>query len=234
MIGDDQARERGVAHGVADEREALEDDERAHHRADDADEQRRDEAALHEAVGQRIEEQPIESISRPLVVEVALAARRLVVVVGVVEDERAAVVGQDEDVAAVRLGQQLLVEDEVLGRTGRDDPAVDQRGLVEALRGADQVVGRGDDRLAGPRLGLEDVHQVLLGRGVDAGDRLVEQVQVGLGGDRPGQEDAPALAAGQRADLAVDGVGHADRLERRGDALAVGRGRARARCRAAA
>ena len=46
-------------------------------------------------------------------------------------------------------------------------------------------------------------HQVLLGRGVDAGDRLVEQVQVGPRRERPGEEDAPALAARQRADLAV-------------------------------
>ena len=43
-IGDDQAGERGVADGVADEREALEDDERAHHRADDADDQCGDQA----------------------------------------------------------------------------------------------------------------------------------------------------------------------------------------------
>ena len=43
--------------------------------------------------------------------------------------------------------------------------------------------------------------QVLLGRGVDAGDRLVEEVQVGLRRERPGEEHAPALAARQRADL---------------------------------
>ena len=30
---------------------------------------------------------------------------------------------------------------------------------------------------------------------VDAGDRLVEQVQVGFRGERPGKEGAPALAA---------------------------------------
>ena len=74
---------------------------------------------------------------------------------------------------------------------------------MEALRGAEQVVGRRDHRLAGTRLGLQDVHEVLLGHGVDAGDGLVQQVQVGLGGDRPRQEDAPALAAGQGPDLAI-------------------------------
>ena len=41
--------------------------------------------------------------------------------------------------------------------------------------------------------------------GVDPGDRLVEQVQLGLGGDRPGEEDPPALTARQRADLAIAG-----------------------------
>ena len=77
--------------------------------------------------------------------------------------------------------------------------------------------------LAGSGLRLEDVHQVLLGPHVDAGDGLVEEVQVGLGRDRAGQEDAAALAARQRADLAVDGVGHPDRLERGDDPLVVGR-----------
>ena len=56
-IGDDQARKRGVADGVADERQSLEDDEGAHHGAHDADDQRRGQPALHEAVGQRVHEQ---------------------------------------------------------------------------------------------------------------------------------------------------------------------------------
>ena len=51
---------------------------------------------------------------------------------------------------------------------------------------------------------LEDVHEVFLGRRVDAGHGLVEEVQLGLGGDRAGEEDPPALAARQRADLAID------------------------------
>ena len=183
---------------------------------------RRDEAALHEAVGHRVGEERDRVHQRRVVVEVALAARRLVVVVGVVEDEPPAVAGQDEDVAAVRLGKEPLVEDEV-GRALGDEPAVEQRRLVESLGGADQVVGRGDDRLAGPRLGLEDVHQVLLGPRVDAGDRLVEQVQLGFGGDGPGEEDPAALAARQGADLAVDRIGHPDRLEGRRDPLAIDR-----------
>ena len=94
------------------------------------------------------------------------------------------------------------------------------------MRGAGEVVGRRDDRPAGVRLRLEDAHQVLLGRDVDPGHRLVEQVQVGLRRERLGQEDAPALATRQGADLAIALVRHADRLERCRDGLAVLRGRA--------
>ena len=45
------------------------------------------------------------------------------------------------------------------------------------------------------RLGLEDPHQVLLGRDVDAGHRLVEEVQVGPRRERLGQEDPATLTA---------------------------------------
>ena len=62
--GDDQARERRMADGVADEREAAQDDERAHHRADDPDEDGGHQAALHEAVGHRLEEE-VEHLSPP-------------------------------------------------------------------------------------------------------------------------------------------------------------------------
>ena len=85
--------------------------------------------------------------------------------------------------------------------------------LLEALRGAGEVVGRRDDRLAAPRLGLEEVHQVLLRGRVDAGHGLVEQVEVGVRGERPGEEHAPPLAARQLTDLHAAVVGHPDLLE---------------------
>ena len=121
---------------------------------------------------------------------------------------------------AVRVGEQVPVEDH-LRRPRRDDAAVDERGLLEALRRADQVVGRGDDGLAGPRLALEHVHQLFLGRRVDPGHRLVEEVQLRLGGDRPGEEHPPPLAARQRADLAIERAGHPDGLERGVDPVPV-------------
>ena len=112
------------------------------------------------------------------------------------------------------------VEDH-LRRPGRDDAAVDERRLLEALRRTDQVMGRGDDRLAGAGLALEHVHQLFLGRGVDPGHGLVEEVQLRLGGDRLGEEDPPALAARQGADLSIPEAGHADGLERGVDPVPV-------------
>ena len=70
-VRDDQARERGVADGVADEGQTAQDDERAHHRADDPDQDGRHQSALHEAVGHRVEEESTSS-ARP-VMEVPLA-----------------------------------------------------------------------------------------------------------------------------------------------------------------
>ena len=93
--------------------------------------------------------------------------------------------------------------------------------LLEALGGAGQVVGRRDDRLAAPRLGLEDVHEVFLGRGVDAGHRLVEQEQVRLAppAPGPGRPAAAGRPTGARSASAV--VGHADLLEGFGDGAPV-------------
>ena len=50
----------------------------------------------------------------------------------------------------------------------------------KCMRRAAEVVGGGDDRPPSLRLRLEDPHQVFLGRDVHAGDRLVEEVEVGL------------------------------------------------------
>ena len=125
-----------------------------------------------------------------------------------------------EDVAAVRGRQHLRVEED-LGRPVGDDGAVHREHLLEALRRGRQVVGRGDDRLAAVRLGLEEVHQQLLGRRVDAGDRLVEEEQVRLRGERPGEEHAPALAAREPPDLRPEMGRHADLLERVANGAAV-------------
>ncbi len=191
----------GVGDGVADERDAAQHHVRAHDGAHDAherereqrpDEERRSPSGLEQQVHQR----------PPLLVEVALAGRGVVVVVGVVEHHGASL--DDEQVPAVGRRQDVRVQHEV-GRAVGDDRAVHRQHLLEALGGAGEVVGRGDDRLAAGRLGLEEVHQQLLGGGVDAGHRLVQQEQVRLGGERPGEEHAPSLAAGRGARSASAG-----------------------------
>ncbi len=162
----------------------------------------------------------MRSISRlrAVLVEVALAGRGVVVVVGVVEDDRPAL--EDEQVAAVGRGEDVGVEDDVRRPVG-DDRAVHREHLLEALGRAGEVVRGRDDRLAALRLGLEDVHQELLGRRVDAGHRLVEQEQVGLGGEGPGEEHAPPLAAGQAPDLRPQVALHPDLGERVDDRAPV-------------
>ena len=183
--------------GVADERDAAQDDVRAHDRADQPDHRRRDERPDEEA---EVSGSVISSISRRAVVfvEVPLAGRGVVVVVGVVEDHGPAL--EDQQMTAVRAGEDVGVEHDV-GRPVGHDRAIDRQHLLEPLGRAGEVVGGRDDRLAPLRLGLEEVHQVLLRRRVDAGDRLVEQEQVGLRGQRAGEEHAPSLAARQAADL---------------------------------
>ena len=122
---------------------------------------------------------------------------------------------QDEHVAAIGLREQSLVEHYV-GRPRGDDPTVDECGLMESLGGTQQVVGGGDHGPAEPRLRLEHVHQVFLGRRVHAGDGLVQQ-----------EHDLVPLRApapGTRVD-----VGH--RTRRRSDGRA---GRPCARSRSAA
>ena len=143
-------------------------------------------------------------------------------VVGVVEHDRLA--AEDQQVPAVRRGQHVRIEDEA-GRAVGDDPAVDGRHLLEALRGAGEVVRRRDDRLAAAGLGLEEVHELLLRRRVDAGHGLVEQVEVGVRGERPGEEHAPPLAARQLTDLHAAVLGHPDLLEGLVTARSSGPGR---------
>ena len=53
----------------------------------------------------------------------------------------------------------------------------------------------------------------LLAGGVHAGGRLVHDEDVGLGGERAGDEHAPLLAAGERADVGAGLVLEADELE---------------------
>ena len=68
----------------------------------------------------------------------------------------------------------------------------------------------------------ERVGERLLVGQVDAGGRLVEEEQVGLAGQRPGDQHALLLAAGELGDAVARPVGQADHLERVVDRGAVG------------
>ena len=76
-----------------------------------------------------------------------------------------------------------------------DDRPVDGQHALETLGGAGEIVCRRHDRTPATSLGLQDVHQVLLGRGIDAGDRLVEQVEIGLPDQGASEEHAASLTA---------------------------------------
>ena len=68
----------------------------------------------------------------------------------------------------------------------------------------------------------QGVGERLLALQVDPGGRLVEHEQVGLAGERAGDQHPLLLAAGQRGDAVPGLVGEADRLERGLDGLPVG------------
>src|SRR5207249_6648344 len=90
------------------------------------------------------------------------------------------------------------------------EPAVRAAGALEVAACGGEVLGGRDDGPALRRFGGEQVHEVFLCRDVDAGDRLVEEVQLGLGGDCPSEERAPALAAGKPPDLGRGYAQHPD------------------------
>ena len=82
----------------------------------------------------------------------------------------------------------------------------------------------GDDqqRRPGGRHAREDAGERVLAGGVHAGGRLVHDQQLGLGGERPGDEHPALLAAGERGDRVLQPVGEADGRHGVGDGAAVG------------
>jgi hypothetical protein len=73
-----------------------------------------------------------------------------------------------------------------------------------------QVVVDDDHRLSVVAQLAQDIDDGALGGRVDAGHRLVEEIDIGFLDQRAGEEDALLLAAGELADLAVGIVLHAD------------------------
>jgi len=137
-----------------------------------------------------------------------------------VVDDHCAIL-EDQQVPAVGLAEDLGIEDQARGPHG-DETAVQGDDRIEMGGRGGQVVRGGDDGAATLRLGMQDRHQVLLGRDVHAGDRLVEQVELGIRRDRACQERTPALAAGELTDLRLGAVEHANLVERIANGLPVG------------
>src|SRR5450759_2681707 len=128
---------------------------------------------------------------------------------------------EEEGLTAERRDDVLGGED--LGRRAVGDQLPVQEGhQLEALGSRLHVVGaheHGDAPLAQPR---EEAEDRLLGVHVHAGERLVEQQHVRLLGERPGEEHALLLAAGQLADGAPRELGDAELVQTARHHLAVG------------
>jgi len=115
------------------------------------------------------------------------------------EDEDAADIGH---LTAVGRREAARVERRG-GRAERDDPAGEQADQVAARARPRQVVARDEDRAALVAEPPEDSGERRLGRRIGAGERLVEQEQVGLLDERAREEHALALAGRELADLSA-------------------------------
>src|SRR5215211_1114017 len=137
--------------------------------------------------------------------------------------------GDDDPVAAELEGLAAVGGPQQLGgEGGADRPeadlvAVEQADLVAGEVGQAEVVGGHDHRRpAGPQPAQGGQEQVL-GEGVDPVEGLVEQQQPRLLGDRPGQQDPLALAAGEGPEPGGGPLGQPDLGQGLLGGLAVGR-----------
>ena len=90
----------------------------------------------------------------------------------------------------------------------------------------------GDDDLGDPLSGEpgEDFRENVLVGDIDAGSGLVHEEDLGVSGQRPGDEDPTLLAAGQGRDVGVGVLAEPDDPQSRVDRLPVGPARRAARC----
>jgi hypothetical protein len=105
-----------------------------------------------------------------------------------------------------------LIEHKLCWAVGNDATSEGDH-IVEALRGAGEIVRGRDDRAATRRLGVKDVHDLLLRRGINAGDGLVEEIDLWICGDRTRQEDPATLTTREFADLSLCKISHINTRE---------------------
>ena len=97
---------------------------------------------------------------------------------------------------------------------GEQQHAIGAAGLAEVMR------RQHHGRAGGPLLG-DEIEDALLRRQVETGDRLVEQQQVGFGGERLSNEHALALPTGERAERTAGEVTDIHPLGGGGDRPAI-------------
>ena len=121
-----------------------------------------------------------------------LVSTPFIVVVGIIEED--GLPAEDQEMATVGAAQDVGIEDD-LGRSQRHKPMVDSCYPMEPLGRTRKVMGRRNHGAATLGLVFEDVHQVFLGGGVDARDRLIKEVEGRICCEGASQEHAAPLAA---------------------------------------
>jgi hypothetical protein len=102
---------------------------------------------------------------------------------------------------------------------------VDYRDPVREPVGLLEVLGGEEDGDAGVAQAGDGVPDVAAAARVEAGGRLVEEHDRGLGDEAEREVEPPLHASGVGRDAAVGGVGEVEALEQRGRALAGGAAR---------
>jgi hypothetical protein len=120
---------------------------------------------------------------------------------------------EGNEVSAIRLLKHPLIEHELCWAMGNNALCQGDH-IVEPLCGTGEIVRGGDHRTATRRLSVKDVHDLLLRRGVNAGNRLVKQIDLRISSDRARQEDPAALTTRKLADLSLCKIGHINTRER--------------------
>ena len=146
-----------------------------------------------------VEEDPVREHLDALGETVKLAVQRLL------DADREAQLGD--------LLRRVLL-DQLAGRAlGHDLRLVHDDEPVAELLGLVHVVGRQDERHATLLQAVEAVPEQVAGLRIEAGRRLVEEEQVRLVDQRPGDRQAPLHPAGQRLDLVARALGQLGELE---------------------
>jgi hypothetical protein len=118
-----------------------------------------------------------------------------------------------DEVAAVGLFKHGLVKDKLCWPVG-NHASREGNYIVKTLCGARKVMRSGHDGSTACRFGIKDVHDLFLGRGVDACDRFVKKINLRIGGDRACQEDPATLATRKFTDLPLREITHIHARER--------------------